>query len=374
MASVVFVAGARPNFMKIAPILRELRARACDLTAELVHTGQHYDFDMSGVFFEQLGIPAPDVHLQIGSASHGAQTGRIMEAFDNYLAARAEPPHTVVVVGDVNSTMACALVAAKRRIRVVHVEAGLRSFDRSMPEEINRLVIDAVSDLLLVSEPDGLENLAREGIPAEKVRYVGNVMIDTLVDHLQAAQELEMPKRFGHAGQAYALVTLHRPSNVDVEQRLSDVVGFLIDVAIKLPIVFPVHPRTDNRLRDLGLRERLTSGGRVRLTAPLGYREFVGLMAGARIVVTDSGGIQEETTQLGISCVTLRSNTERPITTTAGTNTLVGDDLSLAFRVVEAALSEPPAARPVIAGWDGHAAGRIVDALLSLDATAARPR
>jgi len=360
MGSFVLVAGARPNFMKVAPILRELRARPGAPTAELVHTGQHYDFDMSGVFFEQLGIPAPDVHLQIGSAGHGVQTGRIMAAFDEYLAARVAPPRAVVVVGDVNSTMACALVAVKRGVRVAHVEAGLRSFDRAMPEEINRLVTDAVADLLLVSEPAGLENLAREGIADEKVRYVGNVMIDTLVDQLPAARALEMPRRFKLDGHAYAVVTLHRPSNVDDNQRLTALAEFLRDFAKQVPIVFPVHPRTEKRLTDLGLRDRLAG---VQVTAPLGYREFVGLMAGARIVVTDSGGIQEETTHLGIPCVTLRSNTERPVTVTRGSNTLVGDDVDLAAKRIRDVLASAPPVACAIDGWDGHAAKRIVDAL-----------
>jgi UDP-N-acetylglucosamine 2-epimerase (non-hydrolysing) len=374
MESIVLVAGARPNFMKVAPILRELRARASAPVAELVHTGQHYDFDMSGVFFEQLGIPAPDVHLQVGSASHGVQTGRIMAAFDDYLSGREKPPAVVVVVGDVNSTMACALVAAKRGIRVVHVEAGLRSFDRMMPEEINRLVTDAVSELLLVSEPAGLENLAREGILAAKVRYVGNVMIDTLVDQLPVARELDMPKRFGVAPRSFAVATLHRPSNVDCEERLVRLVDFLGDTAGRLPVVFAVHPRTEKRLAELGLRDRLVAGGRVQLTAPLGYREFIGLMASARLVVTDSGGIQEETTYLGIPCVTLRSNTERPVTVTRGSNVLVGDDLMVAVNAVSAALNDALPTAPAIEGWDGRAALRIVDELLTLVGNATHPR
>jgi UDP-N-acetylglucosamine 2-epimerase (non-hydrolysing) len=363
MGSVVFVAGARPNFMKVAPILRELAHRNGPLTSELVHTGQHYDFDMSGVFFDQLGIPTPNVHLQVGSASHGVQSGRIMVAFDEYLAARTEAPHTVVVVGDVNSTMACALVAVKRSVRVVHVEAGLRSFDRAMPEEVNRLVTDAVSHLLLVSEPAGLENLAREGIPDDKVRYVGNVMIDTLVDQLAAARELAMPARFALDAKPYAVVTLHRPSNVDVPGRLAQLASFLRELGAKLHVVFPVHPRTEKRLNELGLRDELVASGRVQLTAPLGYREFLGLMAASKLVVTDSGGIQEETTFLRIPCVTLRSNTERPVTVSAGTNTLVGDDLAAAMRVVDAALTCVPKQLESIRGWDGRAASRVVDAL-----------
>jgi UDP-N-acetylglucosamine 2-epimerase (non-hydrolysing) len=363
MGSLLFIAGARPNFMKVAPILRALRARAQHHSAELVHTGQHYDFDMSGVFFEQLGIPAPDAHLQVGSGSHGVQTGRIMAAFDEYLAARREPPSAVVVVGDVNSTMACALVASKRGIRVVHVEAGLRSFDRTMPEEINRLVTDAVSDLLLVSEPAGLENLACEGIASDKVRYVGNVMIDTLVDQLPSARALDMPKRFGMGEREYALLTLHRPSNVDQPNRLRLLTAFLADIGKQLPVIFPVHPRTEKTLTELGLRNLLDRDGRVRVTSPLGYREFLGLMANARVVITDSGGIQEETTYLNVPCITLRSNTERPITITRGSNTLVGEDLAKAAELIGHVLTGSRKQVQPIDGWDGRAAERVVDAL-----------
>jgi UDP-N-acetylglucosamine 2-epimerase (non-hydrolysing) len=359
---VVLIAGARPNFMKLAPLLREL-ARRGQLRATLVHTGQHYSHQMSDVFFEQLGMPEPDVHFEVGSASHGVQTGKIMAAFDDYLAARATPPRGVVVVGDVNSTMACALVAVKRGIPVAHVEAGLRSFDRAMPEEINRLVTDAVSDLLLVSEPAGLDNLAREGVPAARVRYCGNVMIDSLVEQLPAARALEMPARLGTRRGAYAIATLHRPSNVDVPDRLRELIAFVLRVGTELPVVFPVHPRTDKVLGELGLHGALALGGRVRLIPPLGYREFLGLMDAARLVVTDSGGIQEETTYLGIPCVTLRANTERPVTITQGTNTLVGDDLERAWAVCISSLRGALRPSQPIAGWDGRAATRVVDAL-----------
>ena len=360
---VVLVAGARPNFMKLAPLLRELDRRG-QLRATLVHTGQHYGHQMSDVFFEQLGMPAPDVHLDVGSASHGVQTGKIMAAFEDYLAARPAPPHGVVVVGDVNSTMACALVAVKRGIPVAHVEAGLRSFDRSMPEEINRVVTDAISDLLLVSEPAGLDNLAREGVPAARVRYCGNVMIDSLVDQLPAARALQMPARFGVHPGAYAIATLHRPSNVDAPDRLRDVIAFLLRVGTELPVLFPVHPRTDKVLDEHRLRDAVALGGRVRLIPPLGYREFLGLMDAARLVITDSGGIQEETTFLGIPCVTLRANTERPVTITQGTNTLVGDDLDRAWAVCASSLRGTFRPAQPIDGWDGRAATRVVDALL----------
>jgi UDP-N-acetylglucosamine 2-epimerase (non-hydrolysing) len=362
MPSVLFVAGARPNFMKVAPIMRELAKRGGPLRGELVHTGQHYDYEMSGVFFEQLGLPKPDVFLNIGSGSHGVQTGRIMVAFEEHLASRPEAPHSVVVVGDVNSTMACALVAVKRRIPVVHVEAGLRSFDRDMPEEINRLVTDSVADLLLVSEPAGIENLRREGIPDKRVRYVGNVMIDTLVQQLLEAKALEMPATLGLAPGTYAVVTLHRPSNVDEDGRLRALVELITDVSNRVPVVFPVHPRTEKRIRDLGLFNALT---KVRVSPPLGYREFVGLMASARIAITDSGGIQEETSFLGIPCVTLRLNTERPVTIIQGTNKLAGDDLVLALRLVDQILAAPKPASAVIDGWDGHA---VVDAITASSA------
>jgi UDP-N-acetylglucosamine 2-epimerase (non-hydrolysing) len=363
MASVIYVAGARPNFMKVAPILKA--ARGGPLDSVLVHTGQHYDYSMSGVFFEQLGIPAPNVHLEIGSATHGVQTGRIMAAFEQYVVGLSEPPRGIVVVGDVNSTMACALVGSKLRIPVAHVEAGLRSFDRTMPEEINRVVTDAVSEMLLVSEPSGMDNLSREGAAAARVHYVGNTMIDTLVDQLPAASELGMPARLGLEPAGYAVVTLHRPSNVDDHVRLAALIGLLERVARKLQVVFPVHPRTDVQLRAADLRDRLLKAG-VRMLEPLGYREFIGLVAQAKVVVTDSGGIQEETTYLGVPCVTLRTTTERPVTVDLGTNVLVGEDLGVAARVIEDRLREEPGTRTPIDGWDGRAAHRIVNAISAL--------
>jgi UDP-N-acetylglucosamine 2-epimerase (non-hydrolysing) len=360
---LVLVAGARPNFMKLAPLLRELARRG--VRATLVHTGQHYGHEMSDVFFEQLRMPSPDVHLEIGSASHGVQTGRIIVAFEEYLAARPAPPLGVVVVGDVNSTMACALVAVKRGIPVAHVEAGLRSFDRTMPEEINRIVTDSISDLLLVSEPAGLDNLDREGVPGDRVRYCGNVMIDSVVDQLPAARALDMPARLGVKRGEYAVATLHRPSNVDQPARLRELLAFLERVGAELPVVFPVHPRTEKMLTELGLHGALARDGHVRLTPPLGYREFLSLMDGARLVVTDSGGIQEETTYLGVPCVTLRANTERPVTITRGTNTLVGDDLAFAWSVCASILRGSLRRGEPIDGWDGRAARRVIDALVT---------
>jgi UDP-N-acetylglucosamine 2-epimerase (non-hydrolysing) len=363
-ASLILVAGARPNFMKVAPVLRALAGRDHVPAPTLVHTGQHYDEGMSDVFFRQLGIPQPTVHLGVGSGPHGAQTARIMASFEEHVVALTPRPMGVVVVGDVNSTMACALAAVKVGIPVAHVEAGLRSFDRTMPEEINRLVTDTVADLLLVSEPAGEENLRREGIPPQRIRYTGNVMIDTLVRELAAARALDMAASRGLSPGGYAYVTLHRPSNVDSPARLEALVGFLEAVARRLPVVFPAHPRTAERLRAAGLAARLESTPHVWLSPPLGYRESLGLMAGACLAITDSGGVQEETTFLGIPCLTLRANTERPVTVSSGTNTVVGSDLALAERLVDDILGGRYKRGQAIRGWDGHAADRVVDAIL----------
>jgi UDP-N-acetylglucosamine 2-epimerase (non-hydrolysing) len=347
--------------MKVAPVLREL-ARRGQVRATLVHTGQHRGYHMSGVFFEQLGIQPPDIELDIASGS-GVQATRIMAAFDAYLTARDAPPLGVVVVGDVTSTMACALVSAKHGIPLAHVEAGLRSFDRTMPEEIHRIVTDSVSDLLLVSEPGALDNLAREGIPDARIRYCGNVMIDSLLDQLPAARALDMPSRLGVSRGAYTIATVHRPSNVDSPNRLRQLIALVQRMSETLPVLFPVHPRTARMLAELGLTDALARDGRARLLPPLGYREFLGLMEGARIVVTDSGGIQEETTCLGIPCITLRANTERPVTVSHGTNSLAGEDLDRAMSLYSSYLRDRPKPSTAIDGWDGHAAVRVVDAL-----------
>jgi len=358
--TVVLVGGARPNFMKLAPIIRALGKTAA-VSSEIVHTGQHYDDGMSRVFFEQLGLPEPGAYLNVGSGSHGAQTGRVMIAFEEYL--QTGPRRSgVIVVGDVNSTAACALTAVKMGIPVAHVEAGLRSFDRTMPEEINRLVTDAISDLLFVSEPSGEENLRREGIPADRVHYVGNVMIDTLMHELEAARALDVTKRFDVQRGRFAVVTLHRPSNVDTAESLRPIVDFLIDLGQCTVVVFPLHPRTRARLAEFGALERL-SRSNVRTLAPIGYREMLGLMEAAQFVVTDSGGVQEETTHLGVPCLTLRENTERPVTITHGTNSLVGRDLGAAREAVRRIQhGEYKRPRP-IDGWDGHAAERIAAVL-----------
>jgi UDP-N-acetylglucosamine 2-epimerase (non-hydrolysing) len=355
---VLNVVGARPNFMKIAPIVEEI-SKTPDLESILVHTGQHYDEGMSGVFFRDLGIAEPDVSLGVGSGTHGQQTARILAAYEEHLLSVSPRPAAVVVVGDVNSTMACTLAAVKLGIPVAHVEAGLRSFDRSMPEEINRLVTDALADLLLVSEPAGEENLRQEGVADGRIRYVGNVMIDTLARELEAARGLGIVGRLSLPTSGFAYVTLHRPSNVDDRERLSRIVAMLRGLGERLPVVFPVHPRTRERLRGAGLEAELAGAPGVLVLEPLGYRESLGLMAGARLVLTDSGGVQEETSHLGVPCLTLRPNTERPVTVSLGTNTVVGEEIERAWPLVEDVLAGRYKAGQPIPGWDGHAAKRV---------------
>jgi UDP-N-acetylglucosamine 2-epimerase (non-hydrolysing) len=372
-ATVLCVAGARPNFIKIAPIVRALRA-CPGLVPRLVHTGQHYDEKLSQVFFEHLGIPRPDVELAVGSATHAAQTAEIMRRFEPVL--QNEQPHAVLVVGDVNSTIACALVAAKfhraepfrcalgerTRPLVVHVEAGLRSHDDDMPEEVNRRLTDAISDVLFASEPAGVENLRREGVPDSKVHLVGNVMIDTLVAARERANASAVLEELGLRPRAYGLVTLHRPSNVDRPESLRALLGALDEIAARVPLVFPVHPRTQAKLRDAGLS---LDGQRWRVVDPLGYLDFLKLMSHARVVLTDSGGIQEETTVLGVPCITLRSNTERPVTVTSGTNRLAGTSRTGVLGAFEEATSAVASQRtPAL--WDGRAAGRIASVLMAV--------
>jgi UDP-N-acetylglucosamine 2-epimerase (non-hydrolysing) len=348
---ILHVVGARPNFMKAAPVLHALRKRSA-VQQTLVHTGQHYDANMSDVFFSQLEIPLPDVNLGVGSGSHAQQTAEIMSRFEPIVLERN--PDVVLVYGDVNSTVAAALVSAKLGIRVGHVEAGLRSFDWSMPEEINRVVTDRLADLLFTPSEDGDINLAHEGVPAKKIFRVGNVMIDSLVRLLPAAMQLP---RNGFP-QRYALVTLHRPSNVDDSETLKSILQSLLEINQDLAVVFPVHPRTRQRIEEFGF-----NAGKLHLSGPLPYLEFLALQHDAAVVITDSGGIQEETTYMGVPCLTLRNNTERPVTVTLGTNVIVGqerDKLSFELAKIIAGKAKKGTIPPL---WDGHAGERIADVL-----------
>ena len=356
---VTCVVGARPNFVKIASIVHAAGVRP-NLALRLVHTGQHYDERMSALFFRELGLPEPDAYLGVGSASHAVQTARVLEAFDGEL--DRHPTDCVVVVGDVNSTLACALVAAKRGIRVAHVEAGLRSRDRAMPEEINRVLTDQISDDLFTTERSAAENLLQEGIPAERSHFVGNVMIDTLLRQRELARASEVLEQLGLEPGTYAVCTLHRPSNTDSVDAANNCVAALELLSARLPVVFPVHPRTRAKLAGFGVLDRLQRGG-VRLIEPLGYLDFLSLMDRARIVFTDSGGIQEETTVLGVPCLTFRETTERPITITEGTNQLVGLDPARTAAAVDAILRGSPTEGRIPELWDGHAAERILEIL-----------
>ena len=362
MLKILNIVGARPNFMKIAPIVREMKRRENDFTPLIVHTGQHYDAAMSDSFFNDLGIPAPDYHLEVGSHSHTVQTARIMTAFEPVVI--AEKPDWVVVVGDVNSTIACALVCAKLNVKVAHVEAGLRSRDRTMPEEINRILTDAISDLLLTPSTDGDENLKNEGVPENKIKFVGNVMIDSVFYNLEKSKQSPIRENLNLTEGEYAVTTLHRPSNVDDKKNFTNLLDALVAVSEKIPIIFPVHPRTRNNIEKFGFAEQVEKSN-IKLIEPLGYLDFMRLYSGARLVLTDSGGLQEETTALGISCLTLRENTERPITITRGTNILVGVEKEKikqsAFGILENNSNTNKKIPPL---WDGRAAERICDALI----------
>jgi UDP-N-acetylglucosamine 2-epimerase (non-hydrolysing) len=353
------IAAARPNFMKVAPLWHALVATP-GFTPVLVHTGQHYDAAMSDDILADLGMAAPDHHLGVGSGTHAEQTGRVMIAYEALLA--TDRPDAIVVVGDVNSTAGCTLVGVKAGIPVIHLEAGLRSGDRAMPEEINRLVTDAIADVLWTPSPDGDANLLREGVDPAKITRVGNIMLDSYELIRPTIAAAATPAEFGLAPGSYGVVTLHRPSNVDDEARLAEIVDALLAVQRRLPLVFPVHPRTRARLEATGLDARLAQGG-VRLEGPLPYARFMSLVEGAAAVITDSGGIQEETTYLAIPCLTLRDNTERPITISEGTNRLV-TPATLAAEMA-AALTEPRTARRRPALWDGATAGRCVGDLVT---------
>jgi UDP-N-acetylglucosamine 2-epimerase (non-hydrolysing) len=374
-AAILCVVGARPNFMKIAPVIRAMKAAVPPLPVRLLHTGQHYDPEMNAQYFQALGIPDPDINLEVGSGSHAVQTAEVMRRFEPVL--DREQPAAVLVVGDVNSTLACALVAVKKGIRVIHVEAGLRSFDRTMPEEINRVLTDQISDLLFITEKSARENLLREGILESRIHFVGNVMIDTLRYNLQrAVPAAETLTRYGvpaaWARNGFAVLTLHRPSNVDEPGMLRSLLGAIRELSRRVPVAFPMHPRTRAKIEQHGLGSVLEAESILKLP-PLGYLEMLGLMQAARLVLTDSGGVQEETTALGVPCVTLRDNTERPITMAQGTNTVVGQLPARILAVVDDILRTGGKAGRIPELWDGQASQRIAAVLREwLDRSAER--
>jgi UDP-N-acetylglucosamine 2-epimerase (non-hydrolysing) len=364
---IACVVGARPNYMKMAPLVRAFGARTDLPRATLIHTGQHYDVEMNARLFADLELPAPDLNLEVGSGTHAVQTAEIMRRFEPVLDEIL--PSCVIVVGDVNSTLACSLVASKKGIPVVHVEAGLRSFDRSMPEEINRVLTDQIADRLYTTERVAAENLAREGIDRERVRFVGNVMIDSLLRHQRRAiAPIDTLTSAGQAGDfvggsaGFGVVTLHRPSNVDSLSALRESLTILKDVAARLPLIWPVHPRAKANIERFGLSP-LLAGARITLLPPQGYLEMLGLIGQARLVLTDSGGIQEETTALAVACLTMRDNTERPITVEQGTNTLVGRNRARTLDCVDQILENGGKRGRTPELWDGHAAERIADDL-----------
>ena len=361
MKKLISVVGARPNFMKVAPIHKAFNRLSFDsnISHLICHTGQHYDEKMSKVFFDELDMPKPDFYLEVGSGSHAEQTAKIMIEFEKVLI--KEQPDLVIVVGDVNSTIACSLTAVKLGIKVAHVEAGLRSFDRTMPEEINRILTDSISDYLFVTEKSGLENLRKEGISGDKVFLVGNVMIDTLLSFMPKIEKSNIAKEL-NIFTNYVLVTLHRPSNVDRKENLKNLVEFFNRIADDNKIVFPIHPRTRKNLDLFNLTSLLNPN--ILLTEPIGYLDFLSLVKNSSVVLTDSGGIQEETTVLGIPCITLRNSTERPITVEIGSNYLVGDNLTLAFEKTKEILNGMQKSSKIPDLWDGKAAERIVDIIM----------
>jgi UDP-N-acetylglucosamine 2-epimerase (non-hydrolysing) len=369
MIKLVMVVGARPNFMKAAPILFELRRHSDTFRSCLVHTGQHYDARMSDIFFKDLELPPPDKFLGVGSGSHAVQTAHTMLAFEPVLL--DERPDWVVVVGDVNSTIACAIVAAKLGIRVAHVEAGLRSHDWSMPEEINRILTDRISSLLLTPSIDANANLRAEGVSPDTISFVGNVMIDSLKRFDPYTAQTDAVNDAGLRPRQYGLITLHRPANVDNPRQLNSLLNALESIQQQIPLVFPVHPRTRGMMKDFGLMSRIEQMPNFMLLDPLGYKQFLQIQRHALMVLTDSGGIQEETTVFGVPCLTLRNNTERPITVHHGTNTLVGTDEHTIVREARNIIRGHGKAGRTPEGWDGRAAGRIVEAIraMSMDAT-----
>ncbi len=362
---IACIVGARPNFMKIAPILRAMKD-CSPLQPVLIHTGQHYDKNLSDIFFEELGIHRPDISLGVGSGSHARQTADVLVAVEKVLLQaekNGEPFSRMLVVGDVNSTAAAAIAAAKLQIPVAHVEAGLRSFDRTMPEEINRLLTDSICDLLLVSEPSGVSNLKREGHPDSHIHLVGNVMIDTLLTQVERARQQDTLTRLGLQAGTFGVVTLHRPSNVDHPRILSGLVDVLLDIAGEMPLAFPIHPRTLARLGEFGLHERIAASPNINCLEPLGYLDFLCLTSQARAIVTDSGGLQEESTALGVPCLTMRGNTERPITVEQGTSTLIGNSAEALKTHLRQILDGDYKTGRCPELWDGQASQRIVKIL-----------
>jgi UDP-N-acetylglucosamine 2-epimerase (non-hydrolysing) len=365
LLKIINVVGARPNFMKMAPIIEAMNRYPAVFDHRLVHTGQHYDEKMSRAFFNDLGMPRPDIDLGVGSGTHAEQTARIMVEFEKVCL--AEKPDLVIVVGDVNSTMACTITAKKLGVKVAHVEAGLRSRDMDMPEEINRLCTDVLCDYLFTTDHFANENLLAEGVCADKIFFVGNVMIDTLHKHLEMAGKLDLIERSGLKKGEYATLTLHRPSNVDHRNTLQGILEALQQISNEVPIIFPIHPRTKKMSREFGLEHFFTTGEKVEgiwLTEPLGYLEFLHLNMHAKMVLTDSGGIQEETTVLGVPCITMRHNTERPITCEVGTNVIVGSDKEKILAAAADIIKGKKTAGTCPELWDGHAAERIVQTLL----------
>lgn len=360
---IIVVAGARPNFMKIAPIMESFNA-SDRIDPVLVHTGQHYDEKMSDLFFRQLGIPAPDVNLEVGSASHAVQTAAIMTSFEPVLI--AQQPTAVLVVGDVNSTIACGYVAAKMGVKLIHVEAGLRSFDRAMPEEINRVLTDSISDILFCTEKSGVENLKKEGVPDSRIFMVGNVMIDTLLKNLEKAKQSSIMQQLGLMPKKFATMTMHRPSNVDNPDVLVGLLDAIEVVQRDMPVIFPIHPRTRNNIVKFNFAERIKNMPNLRFVEPLGYLDFLLLNANAACVLTDSGGLQEETTVLGTPCITMRENTERPVTCEVGTNQIVGTDTDAILAAWARVQNGEYDNRGVPEMWDGKAAQRITQILLDI--------
>jgi UDP-N-acetylglucosamine 2-epimerase (non-hydrolysing) len=358
---VLSIVGARPNFIKVASIHTAFR-KHCDIESRIVHTGQHYDAQMSGIFFDQLNLPRPDYFLGINNGSHTAQTARIMLEFEKVI--QVEKPRIVLVVGDVNSTLACALVAVKEQIPVAHVEAGLRSGDRRMPEEINRIITDSISDQLFVTEHAAAENLRKENIPAEKIHFTGNVLIDSLVFYRKKASELKIPERLNLNTGAYVLMTMHRPANVDDKKNLRQIVEIIKCIASDIQVVFPMHPRTWKNIVAFGFKGEVESIKGLRILEPQGYLEFLALMNNTALVITDSGGVQEETTFLNVPCITLRDSTERPVTVEMGTNYLLGTmNREVVWQTVKSILSGSSKKAEIPYLWDGNASDRIVTIL-----------